>query len=265
VAPTTGYLGLFWLGIVGWGAARASRTEQRNALLPWLGGSLAFAVLALGPFVVVAGEVVTLGSAELWAPAAFLESVPVVGRLSRWYRAAAVAILLSIPVAVHAVRGRSVRVACLLGALVVLDARIGSPAPFPVPLVPIDTVDARDWRGAVAELPPVHPLGRAGVVADRNLLFQTQHGRPSSGTIEARPGAATQHPGLQGLERVLRQSPPDSLALMASARRQLVDDGYYTLLLYTDLLPDGAVERLSMGLGPVEQVAPGIWRVALDP
>ena len=262
-APTTGYLGLFWLGLVGWGAVRAVRSGHLRVVGPWLGGSIAFAVLALGPLVVVAGEVATLGTAELWAPAAFLESVPVLGRLSRWYRAAAVAVLLSIPVAVHAVRGRSTGLALLLAALVVLDARTGSPAPFPVPLVSVDALDSVAWSGAVAELPPVHPLGAPGVVADRNLLLQTLHGRPTSGTIEARPGAATEHPGLKGLERVLRLRPPDGGALMESARRQLVADGYHTLLLYDALLPDGAVEVVAAALGSAEPVAPGVWRIGL--
>ena len=175
-APTTGHLGLFWLGLVGWGAVRAVRSGHLRVVGPWLGGSIAFAVLALGPLVVVAGEVATLGTAELWAPAAFLESVPVLGRLSRWYRAAAVAVLLSIPVAVHAVRGRSPGMALLLAALVVLDARTGSPAPFPVPLVSVDPVDGTAWSGAVAELPPVHPLGAPGV-----WPTATCSSRPSTG------------------------------------------------------------------------------------
>ena len=50
---------------------------------------------------------------------------------------------------------------------------------------------------------------------------------------------------------------------MESARRQLVADGYYTLLLYEDLLPDGAVEVVATALGSAEQVAPGVWRIGL--
>lgn len=263
-APTTGYLGLFWLLVVGWGAVRALKMERFGTVLPWLLGAVVFAVLALGPFVVVGGEVATLGSAELWAPAAFLESVPILGRLSRWYRAAAVAVLLSIPVAGHVVRGRSSLLAAILGILVMMDARVGSPAPFPAPVVSIDTTDARGWSGAVAELPPVHPLGQQGVVADRNLLFQTQHGHASSGTIEARSGAASHHAGILVLERVLRLEPADSDALVESARRQLVADGFRTLLLYSDLLPEGAVPALSDRLGPGEEVSTGIWMVRLD-
>jgi len=258
-APTTGYLGFVWVAVVGWGLLRAARGGMVRRVLPWLLGGTAFCVLALGPFVVVGGEVLTIGTAELWAPAAFLEQVPVLERLSRWYRAAAVAVLLLIPVATHAVRGRSLAFTAVIALMVVVDARSGSPASFPGPTVSVPEVDWSVVEGPIAELPAVHPLGRSGSVADQNLLLQTLHGQPTSGTIDARPGAATDHPGVRVLSRVMRPDIPDRAALVVSARRQLVRDGYRSLLVYADRLPPGARDYLTPSLGPGRELAPGLW------
>lgn len=263
-APTTGYLGLVWVGVVVVGLVRAVRSGQGRTVLPWLVGGVGFAVLALGPFLVVAGEVVTVGAAELMAPAAFLEAVPVLGRLSRWYRAAAVAVLLLVPVGAFAVRGRSLGWAALVALAVGIDARTGSPASLPAETVPVPAVDWEAVDGPVAELPAVHPLGLPGHIADENLLLQTLHARPTSGTIDARGGAATDHPGLRVLSRVADRAPPDSAALIDSARRQLLRDGYRHLLIYTARLPEGTRTRLESVLGPAVERAPGVWHLTLE-
>lgn len=263
-APATGYLGVVWLGVVAVALVRVHRNNQWRLCWPWLVGAAVAAGLSLGPFVVWKGQVVTVGTAELWAPAAFLEWMPVLGRLSRWYRASAVAVLLLVPVGVHAVRGRAVGVAMLVGMLVVVDARLGSPVPLPVPVTPLLHGDWDRLSGPVVELPAVHPLGVVGATADENLLLQTLHGQPGSGTIDARAGAASDHPGLRLLERVLRVAPPDAGALVESARRQLVASGYRHLLLYETRLPGGSVGRIADHLGPAQELAPGVWAIGLS-
>jgi hypothetical protein len=167
--------------------------------------------------------------------------------------------LLLIPVGTHAVRGRSLAVTAVIALLIVVDARSGSPAPFPGPTVSVVDLDWSAVDGPVAELPAVHPLGRPGTVADQNLLLQTLHGQPISGTIDARPGAATDHPGLRVMYRVMRADTPDRMALAASAQRQLIGDGYRSLLVYADRVPPGAVDHLTTSLGPGRELAPGLW------
>jgi hypothetical protein len=264
LAPTTGYLGVVWLGVVAVGLVRSFRAGQLRAALPWLAGGLTFVVLALGPILVVAGKVVNVGTAELWAPVGFLEALPVIGRLSRWYRAAAVAVLLLVPIGARAVRGLPLPAVLGLALLIVVDARTGSPAPFPGPTIALPTVDWSVAPGPYLEIPSVHPLGKPNVVADRNLLLQLDHAQPNSGTIDARPGAATDQPGMRVLYQVAVTDPPDRNSLMESARRQVLRDGYRTLLLYPDLLPEGAVQRFSEGLGRPVEVAPGVLAIALE-
>ena len=91
---TTAYLGPVLVV-----AATAGLWRERR-LWPWAVGAAAFASLALGPFLVVGGEV--LGSVT---PGRLLEALPGLDRLSRWYRAGAVAVLLLAPVAARSSRG----------------------------------------------------------------------------------------------------------------------------------------------------------------
>ena len=131
--------------------------------------------------------------------------------------------------------------------------------------MPVSEVDGREWSGAIVELPPIHPMGVADVIADRNLLLQTVHGASSSATVDGQAGVATHHLGLKTLEHVIQFAPPDSRERIVSVRVQLVSSGYENLVLYPVMLPAGAVERLSSALGPATEVAPGMLLIPLEP
>ncbi len=239
--PTTAYLGLALLLLAGLGAFRLGRAGGRPA--PWLLGAAAFAALSLGPFLVVAGQ--TTG----WpTPAGLLESLPVLDRVTRWYRAGAVALLLLAPLAAWASPHRAA--AWALAALVLVDGRLLGPLParLPVTLLQEDNVLV-GLSGPIAELPPQQPLGRAGRTADLNLLLQLAHGQPTTGTLDSLPGAAT-GPGLRDLQRALRLPvSPQGASLAAGGASQLARDGYRWLALYPGL-EGGGRANLDAALGP---------------
>jgi len=255
-APTTAYLGVVLLGLV---VAGAVRSRRQVAWRPWLVGGVLFAMVALGPFLVWEGHVVTVGTAELRPPAALLEELPVVGRLARWYRAGAVAVLLLVPVAAHAVRGLRRRWVVLACVAVLVDARLGSPAAFPGPVTPLASGDWDSVEGPLAEVPSVHPLGVEGRIADRNLLLQTVHGQANSGIIDARGGTATDHPGLRRLTRVLRAVPPDGPERVADAVALLKADGFRGVVIYTHHVSPGGIELLERTLGAPRKVEADVW------
>jgi len=262
-AATTGYLGLVLLVAAGVGLWRSRRASSRALGV----GALTFAALALGPFLVVGGEVVTVGLAELRPPAAVLEQVPVLSRLSRWYRAAAVAVLLLAPLAGLAVTGRRLRWSLGLAVLIVADARFGMPVAWPGPTVRMPAPS--DWvviEGPVAEVPSVHPLHSPGHIADYNLLAQIFHEQPSLSTIDARPGNRVQG-GLPAIERALRQLPSDADALLRSGVKQLADDGFDHLVVYPAHLrrEAEAMRMLRNTLGPGQPLGPEAvgWRLAV--
>ena len=247
-AATTAYLGVVLVGVAGVGLWRS---RSRAALALALGAGV-LASLALGPFLVVAGEVVTVGTAELRPPAALLEQLPVLSRLSRWYRTGAVAVLLLAPLAALAVPRRGWRVAAALGVAIVLDARLGMPVAWPGPTVRLP--DPAVWHGLsgpIAEVPAVHPLHSPGRVADYNLLAQIAHGQTTLATIDAHPGHRVSG-GLPVVERALRQLPPDASALIRSGTQQLASDGFALLVVYPGHLEraKGGLEVLRSTLGP---------------
>jgi hypothetical protein len=246
-APTTAYLGLGLLGL----AALAGARRERTAAWPWLLGGGAAATVALGPWLVVAGEPVVLLGRELRPPVAGLELLPLLGRLSRWYRAGAVATLLLVPAAALAVRGWPRWRVGLVALLVVLDLRLGSPVPWPLPVVPVpqDTV-LEGVSGPFLELPRVHPLRQAGQLADENLLLQVVHGEATSATRNNRSTSLSESPELRQLERVVRRQPVDGVEVLRQVAPELRALGYRALVLYPDRLPAGAPGVVEAALGP---------------
>jgi hypothetical protein len=234
--PSTAYLGIVTVGL-----ALCGRRWR------WVLGAVAFAALALGPWFSVWGRIPTVDERELMAPAGWLAVYTPLGRISRWYRAGAVALLLLVPSAVRAVSGRR---AWLLAGAVLLDARLLSPLPSPFP-----TTDARpspalqSLEGPIAELPPVHPLFRDDQPADENLLLQVWHGQPTTGTLHNAPGSATVHPALRTLRRVLvgRAEAGDDVR---EAGSELAALGYRSLAVYRGRLPHPGLAAFSSALGP---------------
>lgn|GEM_PF-1788675 len=183
----TGYLGASLLLIGLW----AVRKERR--LWPWLVGVGCFAVLALGPWLTVSGDVLRVGDRVVPGPAGMVsQSAPVFWRVTRWYRAAAVASLLLAPLVVWALSKMRVRYGVPLFFICVIDVLYLSPVPWPVPLYsPPETseLDALQEPGAVFMLPSSSfgepPEGR---YRDVGPLLQAWHGRPISGGVMGEEG-----------------------------------------------------------------------------
>jgi hypothetical protein len=193
------------------------------------------ALLSLGPWWVFGGHRLELGS---WAPpalASLFEEVPVVDRISRWYRAGSVAVLLLIPVAVRAGPPRRL---LFLAPLVLLDGRFGAPLPlelYRVEMPQDKTIETLE--GPIAEIPraspmfpPEHPEFDPSRVADHNLLLQIRHGQPTSASLNQAPIDADVTGALRTLESQL-MSPHPNPYLALSARRQLLAAGYRSILL----------------------------------
>lgn len=243
--PHTAYLGVATLGLAALGARALVHAGRAREGCIWLGGAALFASLALGPWLSVGGSYLTLGDRPLLGPAGLLSLYTPLGRLSRWYRAGAVAVFLLIPLAVVALRGRAAWVASLL---VLLDARLLAPLPRA-----FDTIDARPSTalavadGPIAELPSVHPLLRADDVADLNLLLQVHHGQPTNGTLHAMVGAANS-PSLGAIRRVASLEAPEQDA--ARATRTLAKNGYRYLAIYRQHFSEEGIGAVTDDLGP---------------
>ena len=237
--PTTAYLGVALLAAAAVGAARWGRGAA-----PWLLAAAAFAALALGPYLVVAGE--SLGPIT---PAALLELTPL-GRLTRWYRAGAVAALLLAPAAAHATR--SLPAALALSALILIDGRTMGPAPLDLGQIAVLPSHALvGLLGPIAEQPPQLPVRKRGTTADLNLLLQVQHGQPTTGTIDAVPGAATTGPGMRHVQRALALPPsPEGTRLAEQGVALLTRDGYRWLAVYPAQVRGTGEPNLASGLGP---------------
>lgn len=219
--PTTAYLGVALLG-----GALVGAWQWGRASAPWLLGVVAFVSLALGPFLVVAGHVTGAPT-----PAGLLE-LTFLGRLTRWYRAGAVAVLLLAPLAAWATARRPV--ALVLAALVLVDGRLGGPVPLRLPLTALPEHTAlTQVSGPFAEQPAVFPVRQPGTVADLNLLLQVLHRQPTSGTIDAVAGEATVSPAMRSLQRSLTVPPgPQGQALARDAAQGLRALGYGAVVVY---------------------------------
>ena len=245
--PHTAYLGVVSLFLAGLGAARMRRERRPGALAwPWLLGAAVFATLALGPWLSIGGHFPTVGGKALVAPAGLLALWTPLGRLSRWYRAGAVAVLLLVPLAVRAMRGRW---AWLAAGLVLLDARFLAPLPLAFETYPLQAAPAlAGIEGPIAELPPIHPMFMADQPADLNLLLQTLHGQPTNGTIHSIRGLATNSDALRTLRRVATGEARSGDSAV-EATQALEQHGYRWLAVYRGFFPQAGIEGLSAQLG----------------
>ena len=135
-------------------------------------------------------------------------AVPVLGRVTRWYRAGAVATLLLAPlVSLHGRRGPAATLG-LVGLLIV-DTLLLSPLAWPLRETPLPAVAAYEALppGAVLELPRrTSAEPPPGQWRDRTALAQTLHGRPLAGTIMGLPEAAARRRALEAGSAHLRSA-----------------------------------------------------------
>lgn len=176
----TAYLGLGVLLLAGWAAWRQPR------LRPWLAGALGFALLSFGPWLYLGGRALRVGGAPLAGPAGLLMlALPPLARLSRWYRAGAVASLLLAPVAAAGLARLArprLRGLVLVGLLA--DLLLLAPLAWPLHTSRPPPAWPLEGPGAVLELPPV-TTGQPppGAWRDVGALAQVQHGRPVGGAF----------------------------------------------------------------------------------
>ena len=155
--------------------------RRHRHLWPFLAGSIAFSVLALGPWLYLGGEALRVGGDPLLAPAGLaIKGWPELSRFTRWYRAGAVAALLLSPL-VSTWRGRP---AALVAALLLADTLILAPLPWPLVSTPLPSVEGLEAEGPLMEVPPF-VVGEPddGSWRDHNVLAQTLHGRRIAGSM----------------------------------------------------------------------------------
>lgn len=172
------YLG--WSLLLPAGVALAGPARQRA--LPWAALTAAFFLLALGPYLYVAGAYQSVGGEWLALPFLWLfEAIPLFGRISHAYRFAVGCTLgLGVMAALAFAsvgNGRLVaRAAVALCGARLVESLFLSPAPMPLPWVDAaqPSVLASLEEGAVLDLPVTLPV----LSRSRFILGQTLHGQP---------------------------------------------------------------------------------------
>ena len=222
--PHTAYLGaaLLLLGLVGF--ARAPRARWGWAL-----GVILFAALALGPTLRVHGDPLTLFGAHLSGPAAWLRAATPLSRITRWYRAGAVATLLLVPLASRAIGGGW----CLLAAaLVLVDGRLGAPLPMPFPTTALPG-GIEEIDGVVIEVPSDQARPTRGQISDLGVLVQVFHGQPAVDDLTMRPASNPKLTRwLARLENPRARRDPVGKAELEEARAALSKAGVAWLLVF---------------------------------
>ena len=256
--PHTGYLGLVLTTV----AVLAVVRDRRQ--WPWLAGAGAFLLLSLGPWLYAAGRAVRLGDGVVPGPAAALMLlVPGLARVTRWYRAAAVAGLLLAGLASTLPRRDGTRV--LAAVAVLIDALLLSPLRWPlyrsVPPDPAALV-ALSHEGALVELPP-STTGEPppGHWRDRTVLSQAFHGRPVGGGAMGVPPSDAARGAQARIEALMRGEGMESQAM-----RRTREAGFRYLAVYPAYrqVPAEARVRLEDCLGPPLSETAEVWVFDLE-
>ncbi len=221
---TTAYLGPVAV-LLGVGAVVRDRRRW-----PWLAGAAAFALLALGAWIMVGGRPLRMAGAGVPGPAAVLMgALPPLAHLTRWFRAGAVATLLLAPLVSTWGRHRGAPAVALL---VVLDGLAASPVPWPLVTSPVPDagpVLALAGPGAVVDLPAeLRERPPPGCFTDHPLLLQVLHGRPRAGptviAAEVGPRAAAATAAIVAIGR--------DAVLPEAVRSTLLADGFRWAVLH---------------------------------
>lgn len=193
----TTYLGFAALVAAGIAAFR------HRALRPWIAGAVVAASVGLGPWVYLGRHLVEVGGRPVAGPAWFLMHLPQMGQITHWYRIAPVAGLLLVPLVSSWGRRRW---APLLGAILVADALLLAPFPWPFPATPLPghhLLEDLEPGGAILEIPPsTQPDPPVGVWRNAGALYQIEHRHPITSTVMLLPKPASLgrvHDALSGL------------------------------------------------------------------
>lgn len=252
-----GWLGIdvmeqaLWIGIVPLVLLVLTAREWRSApgARLWTLTGVVFGLLALGPFLRIAGA-----DTALPLPHAVLRYVPVFSNARIPGRAVVVVQLAVAVLLAHGLARRSRDTAILLLALVVIES---FPARLPLQMLPAaDAVDdalrMSSAPGAVAEL----PLGlrdgfsHQGAFDHRALVHQMSHGRALAGGFVARLAPGVRHfyqhtPILATLLRVSTSSVAE-YRLDADAGARAFASGLSFLVINRDTFVDGRLPRADL-------------------
>lgn len=247
------YLGLLALGAAG---LTLWRTRARRPAL-----ALGLAILiAAGPVLCVAGVLPMVAGRTVPLPAAILYLVPPFSMIHHPYRLVVLPLVLMVPLVARAVTGWR---AALLGAGMLAEILLLSPAVFPIPTMTVSLTPT--WEavpeGGVWELPPEAKLGNRAYIA-RQVLHERVI---PYGVNQLLPPAWRDNHFVRGVMGCLQMQrrgvsrdggppaprwPPADPAQVAVDRQVWLDSGYSTILLH---LPDvtGTERRcLEAQLGP---------------
>ena len=174
------YLGhaLIWPALIGF------RSDFRKKMKSWAWLGWGYFVLALGPFLFIAGDYVQAFGG--WIPLPFLalfKWTPMFSRISHAYRfsvGVSLALCMLLAWSIRSLRnGRfpGWAVAAVVVVFRVAESTLASPAPFPFPVARADVpAVVQELRGgAVLDL----PVGRPVLARSQYSLAQLSHGQPS--------------------------------------------------------------------------------------
>ena len=256
--PHTAYLGL---ALVVAGAVAVARAPR---LWPWLAGAAAFSLLSLGPWLYVGGQAVRLGNGVVPGPAAGLMlGLPGLARVTRWYRAGAVASLLLATLGSAVPRRRAGRAALMV--IVLVDALLLSPLQWPLfetPAPAHQVLTELPEPGALLELPPATtgepPPGRW---RDQGMALQVFHGRPVGGGAMGIPPSDAARGAQSRLEALMRGE-----GLEAMGMRRTREAGFRYLAVYPAYrqVPAEARRLLEVCLGPPLSETEDVWVFDLE-
>jgi hypothetical protein len=234
-----------YLGVVALGAALLALRRDRSAW-PYLAGALGFSALALGPYLFLAGSALQVGERPLLAPAGMLiVAAPTLGRLTRWYRAGAVATLLLAPLVSRLPLGRP-RLGIGLAVALIVDALLLAPLQWPLHHAPppdARALGALPAGSVILELPLQTTAGGGpDQWRDQTGLLQAQHGHAvGSGMMGIAPSSAART-GQRAIEAILRGE-TEQVDVPVDFTHLAIDPRWRPL-------PAEAARRLSQALGP---------------
>lgn len=250
----TGYLGLslLVLALVG--------LHRRPQAWPLAAAALLLWTLSLGPLLSLGGTVQTIAGHDVLTPVGWATwAAPALGRVQRWYRAAAAIGPLLAALAVLGLP-RQPGARALVLALCAVDLLLLGPQAWPLrhtppPHTPAAVLQHEDpAQPAIMELPPTTTgPPPPGGWRDETALQQAIHGKPVAGTIMNAPMSKPVMRAQHQLMKALPQGAPLHAPLAALHRL-----GFGLLWLHTDRLrfPPESLAALAACLGPALDSGP---------
>ncbi|MFT5583252.1 MAG: hypothetical protein ACI9VR_000830 [Cognaticolwellia sp.] len=249
------YLGWVSLALAAGGLVAA---RPKRSLGLWIALAVVFLLFALGPYLHVGGEYLTWKGRRIPLPfLAFFQAFPLFSRISHPFRFVVPATLGLGMLAGLGAQALSRRwpalprpaIAGILGALVLSEVTLASPAVWPLPRCDarIPSAYTQVSQGAILDLPITVPNLERAVYT----WYQTEHGQPVPyGLNEPVPETLADNPLTELMVRIesayVLSLPPmlPELELVAGARR-LQAEGYGRVVVHEELYLSPKLEMVS--------------------